>query len=66
MRPVKPTFLSGPLNVFNVVYILENTPPPPSWGGITAHVIWGKHEKGDEKKEKSEGIRRIDIRLRRN
>jgi hypothetical protein len=38
------------------IYILENTPPPFRWGGISGDVIWGKNmkrgKKGENVKEK--------------
>jgi hypothetical protein len=39
--------------VFTGVYVLENTPPPPPGGEISADVIWGKkYEKWKRKREK--------------
>jgi hypothetical protein len=44
---------------------LENTPPPPGRGGISANVIWGKNMKRVNRKKRKMG-RKKEKRLKIN
>jgi hypothetical protein len=50
--------------IWSGVYILENPPHPLGGIPVLADVIWGEHEKGEEKKGKCERKGRKDNRYR--